>query len=190
MVKLVLFCTQNTALNLYFASSFIPTNSQTLMDLLSFPLSKLLETISLSIVALFCSIVWVVYRMFNYLNLKAAEFSSILPLSIGSFNLIKTHLENWRRQHTLVCQLVDRINSCFGIILLVAMTHSFVSFISDTYEIALAYTNNSTLELRFFIRLFQHFTLLTLVCLGSYLLQAEVPYKYLYLCSYLCMRVQ
>ncbi len=162
-------------MNLFLAFNGNPPNPQ-LLDLLSIPTSKISETISLTIMALFCVFVWVIYRMFGYLNLKAAEFPSILSSSFGSINFMSSHLENWRRHYTLVCQLVDRINTCFGVIVLVAMAFSFVTFITDTYEITLAFSNSYALETRFLIRLFQHIFLLTSVCLLSYLVKEEVMY--------------
>ncbi len=142
-------------------------------------LSKISEVVSLSILVLFCVLVWATSHMFRYLNFKFAEFANSCSSSLdllNSLDLVESELEKWRRHHSLVCQLVEQINSCFGIILLVGVIHSFVSFITDSFEITaiMALSSNKSLQTHFLIRFSQHFLLLSLVCLGSHYLQSEV----------------
>ena len=46
-----------------------------------------------------------------------------------------SQIEIWRRNHVLVCQLVDNINDCFGVVLLISVGCYFVSSISASYEL-------------------------------------------------------
>lgn len=51
-------------------------------------------------------------------------------------NLTKVKEENirkWKRSLCLADELVDRINDCFGLILLVSITHFFVEFIARSF---------------------------------------------------------
>ena len=139
-------------------------------------LSQMTETLSFSILVLFCVLVWSTSHIFRNLNLEIIYFTSPTSLSLdSSLGCVRTQLENWRRYHTLACQLVVQINKCFGIILLVAMTHSFVSFIIDSFEITImAFNYNHLPQTHFVIRFGQHFFHFLMVCLGSYLLQSEV----------------
>ena len=143
-------------------------------------ISKLSETLSLSILVLFFILVWSTIYLFRFVNLNSvglltAVTSSSSSSSSPSFVFsVSQKLENLRRFHVLICQLVDRINSCFGFILLVAMTHGFISFISDSFEITMAFSNHDTFQTRFLIRFCQHFALLFAVCYSSYRLQSEV----------------
>jgi gustatory receptor len=138
-------------------------------------LSKLSETLSLSVLVLFFVLVWSTIHLFRFVNSKTAGLITADSWSNAPISFtVSQQLENWRRLHALTCQLVDRINSCFGFILLVAMTHGFISFISDSFEITMAFSNGTNFQSRFLIRFFQHFTLLFVVCYSSYRLQAEV----------------
>jgi len=47
--------------------------------------------------------------------------------------LLASELEKWRRHHILVCQLIEHINTCFGLIILTFIAYSFVSFITCCY---------------------------------------------------------
>lgn len=135
-------------------------------------LSKVSETLSLSILVVFCLISWTISYIFHYLNFKTGELT--MKASPGSPDIVVNQLENWRRQHAFTCHLVEKTNSCFGIVLLIAITHSFVSFITDTFEITMAFKTSNSLQTHFIIRFVQHFFLLSLVCLGSSCIQSEV----------------
>lgn len=127
------------------------------------------ETLSFSILALFCTIVWSLSYMFYFLNKEMIELKmSAHPSSI------RHKMEELRNHHVLVCELVNQTNACFGVILLVALTHGFVNFISDTFEITMSLSNSTSLETRFIIRFCQHFCLLSSICFASHRLQAEV----------------
>lgn len=97
------------------------------------------------------------------------------PSLLFTFDWLSTYLENWRRLHVLVCQLVDKIKSLFGIILLISLTHGFISLISDSFEITLAYHEGfQSTQLMFLVRLFINLLRLSFICFGSHFLELEV----------------
>ena len=173
---------KNIAFNVFLLINYPPPKYGGEKHFLTIPIAKMTETLSFSIIALFCILVCAISRMFRCLNLKAASLSLsagsnkvTMSCSLSSVGFVSSKLENWRRHYSLVCQLVDQMNSCFGIIILVTMAHSFVNFTTDSFEVVLAFiSNKKTIQTRFLILLFKHFFLLSSVCLGSYLLQSEV----------------
>ena len=54
----------------------------------------------------------------------------------NKYGWIATELKNWKRQHLLVCQFVDRINECFGFIIFLVVVHGFVVFILQSFKFA------------------------------------------------------
>ena len=53
----------------------------------------------------------------------------------GNALILASGLENWRRQHLMVCQFIRWINNCFGQIILLTVGNTFVSFIVYFYNI-------------------------------------------------------
>ena len=140
--------------------------------------SKVVETIATSIVILFCVIIWSVVDLFRYLNLKVDMLSSPF-IDLPSANLISVHLESFRRQHTLMCRLVDEIQSFFGLILLFALAHSFISLITDSFEVAMAFKRSDYhLPITFIFFSGHHLIVFSLICFGCDLLQSEVQFEY------------
>jgi len=43
-------------------------------------------------------------------------------------------LRTWKLHHGLICNLIKRINSCFGIVNLLIMIHTFITFIYNVYQ--------------------------------------------------------
>lgn len=132
-----------------------------------------METIATSIVISFCVINWIVVHLLRNLNSQMDEFSTT-PSAAMSSDVMAITLENWRRQHTLVCQLIDEIKSFFGLILLIDVAHSFVSLITDSFEITVAFQKGGFLRSTFIIRLVQHLVLFSFVSFGSDLVQTAV----------------
>lgn len=132
-----------------------------------------METIATSIVILFCAIIWSVVELFRHVNSKIEKLSNPL-LVVSSVDLLAVHFDSFRRQHTLVCKLVDEVQSFFGVIVLIALAHSFVSLITDSFEIATALKSYSMLSSTFICFLGQHLIVFSLICYGCDLLQSEV----------------
>lgn len=136
-------------------------------------MSKVIESIANTVVIFFCVITWSVVCLLRYFNQKIDEFSKMSPADMSS-NMMTVYLENWRRQHTLVCQLIEEIKSFFGLILLISLAHAFVSLITDSFEITVAFQSLSFLRTTFMVRFLQHFVLFSFICFGTDLIQNEV----------------
>jgi hypothetical protein len=54
----------------------------------------------------------------------------------------KENIGKWKRSLSLVDELVDRINECFGLILLVSIAHFFVEFIARSFYIISCFLRN------------------------------------------------
>ena len=52
-------------------------------------------------------------------------------------------IQIWRHLHALACQCVDRINDCFGLVLLIDTTCIFVRVISSSFQVYLSYRQQS-----------------------------------------------
>jgi hypothetical protein len=176
IILIISILIKNCGLNVRLAINHLRTTESIDKVALITSLSKLSETLSLSILVLLSILVWSTIYLFRFVNLNSVGLLTAItsPSSSSPSFSVSQKLENWRRFHVLICQLVDRINSCFGFILLVAMTHGFISFISDSFEITMAFSNHDTFQTRFLIRFCQHFALLFAVCYSSYRLQSEV----------------
>jgi hypothetical protein len=48
-------------------------------------------------------------------------------------SLLSSELEKWRRHHIFVCQFIEHINACFGLIIITFISYSFISFITCCY---------------------------------------------------------
>ena len=90
-----------------------------------------LPSITWSIQILFLVLVSHTSLLFEDLN---SQIVTILESSGPSGNIAKK-LEMWRRKHVVVCELVDNINECFGIVLLISVGYYFVNFICGTYSL-------------------------------------------------------
>lgn len=53
-----------------------------------------------------------------------------------SGSLLASELEKWRSHHSIICQFIRWINKCFGPIIVIFIGHSFVSLITNSYQIA------------------------------------------------------
>lgn len=109
-------------------------------------LSNVTRTAVLNIFALFCVLVRCTSVVFEILNHRIEILTRAASDDVDHHqqyhlmlhnppNLFTARLEKWRRNHARACQLVDRINECFGIVLLVTVTNGFVSFITTSFEL-------------------------------------------------------
>lgn len=88
-----------------------------------------LACITWSIEILFCIIIFHASAMFDTVN---DQIQAILE---GNNLDTSSQLETWRQNHVLVCQLVDNINSCFGIMLLTSIGCYFIGFMLLPFEL-------------------------------------------------------
>lgn len=137
-------------------------------------LSKMTEYGVTNVLMLFSVIVLSVAQLFRQLNLSLLQLTGT-PSSKFSIELLSIYLEQWRRHHVLVCQLVDEMKSFFGVILLVSLAHSFVSLITDSFEISMAVrTSNWFLVFIFVSRVSINLLRFSTVCFGCWFLESEV----------------
>lgn len=137
-------------------------------------LSKTTEFFVISVLALFSVVTLSAAQLFRRLNSKILQFCAT-PHTMSTDDVLIFYLDRWRRQHTLVCQLVDEIQSFFGVVLLVALIHSFVSLITDSFEITMALKKSDhVLIFVFLVRFFLNLLRFGVVCFVSWYLESEV----------------
>ena len=100
---------------------------------------------------------------------------------IGYLNF-KAGVENlmaWKEHHALVCQLVSLVNKSFGLILVIAFSHGFVTFITNFYRfISSAFLSSDTGSLKsylpFLLILLHQAAVLSIFIVTSHRLQSYV----------------
>ena len=113
-------------------------------------LSNVTRTAVLCVFTLFCVLVHCTSAILQVLNHRIDDLAKIEPLSYlallvvhhhqssnGSVNIATfgVRIEKWRQDHAKLCGLVDRINECFGIVLLLTVINGSTSFITTSFEI-------------------------------------------------------
>ena len=94
-----------------------------------------------------------VQNVFQNVTITCALLSSVVFLSLASLlcsalsaridgHLMKTttallqgELTKWRRHHLLLCQFVQHIDSCFGLMILMIVSRSFIFFTMKIYDV-------------------------------------------------------
>lgn len=127
---------QDVCLNVYLAvEKFLALSSNgSILSQYVTSLSILLELIPMSVILLLSVLLWFVSLLFDYLNRQMLK-----PMKMAN----EDRLEQWRRQHALLCELIVRINRCFGVVLLLAIANTFVSFVTLTFEMAMAFQQDA-----------------------------------------------
>lgn len=137
-------------------------------------LTKIMEYTVVSVLTLYCVIVFCVAHMFRHLNVKMFQIAD-KSTDASAYPWIGVYLENWRRHYVLVCQLVDEINSFFGVTLLITMTHSFTNLICDTFEFFSSFHSKELSSLLVhFGQIFIHLFRFSIISFGSHFLESEV----------------
>ena len=54
---------------------------------------------------------------------------------------IETELKRWRRRYHLICNYIERINSCFGLILLIELIKGFITFFTFAFDLIVDFEN-------------------------------------------------
>ena len=126
--------------------------------------------ITWSVHILFCVVVYDASVMFDTITKQIERIFNEKSPSIAS------QLETWRQNHVLVCQLVDNINECFGIILLISIGSYFISSVTVPYEIYLyasEYLNGRGPPMGLVLR----FVLMQIRDISHFILLILTPYK-------------
>ncbi len=90
------------------------------------------KILPISALVLFGSVVWQ----------SAAFYGEIQQDVERKLKVKKENIGKWKRSLTLVEELVDRINDCFGLILLVSIAHFFVEFIARSFYLVSSILRN------------------------------------------------
>jgi hypothetical protein len=154
-----------------------------LMSPLAIILSNISRTTIISVFLLFCVMARVITLVFQGLNEQIAhidEAEQFSPFYLTS-RILNVRLEKWRRNHTLACELVEMVNKCFGLVMLVTVVNVFVSFITTTFEIVQSMQDDATIPVLFVFIFVKKSILLSIIIYEPYRLQAEV--KHLITCD-------
>ena len=92
----------------------------TVRDPLPFMAALWARIAEIGVVNVFCTMTLVAALLFEDLNNRAEEMSQDYNTAQYSANL-----EDWRRHYNLVCRFVEKINDCFGLILLIEVALVF-----------------------------------------------------------------
>ena len=87
---------------------------------------------SRSIIILFTCLGWIAFYLLRELTEAIGRIRQNIVLS-PHFN-VETELKRWRRRYDLICKYIDRINSCFGFILIIEMIKGFLTFITFAFD--------------------------------------------------------
>ncbi len=85
----------------------------------------LAKTVPISALALFCSVGWL-----------SSSFYESIQQDIDQIRRVRSeHIHMWKKKLNLAGELVNQINRCFGLILLISITHFFVDLIPHVFYI-------------------------------------------------------
>ena len=140
---------------------------------LAIALGNLSHLWAMSVLAVFCTVVAVITLVFQILNQRLETLVS--PSFSDNDKLLAYRLEIWRIHHDVVCRTVEKINWCFGLILLLTISTGFVFFITISYGLIYAiFDRNLNLQRIYSVSLCQLCWRLFFVIWISYRLQAKV----------------
>ncbi|KAI9562674.1 hypothetical protein GHT06_010128 [Daphnia sinensis] len=142
---------------------------------LAIVLSNVSRTTIVSVFLLFCVLVRVIMLVFQTLNEQIAHLDETeqFPSLYLTSRVLNMRLEKWRRNHTLACELVEMVNQCFGIVMLVTVVNVFISFITTTFEIVRSMQDDATIPVLFIVIFIKKSILLSIIIYEPYRLQAE-----------------
>lgn len=117
-------------------------------------------------------LLWVLVRVTSCLFtvLKRRMKEMLLKNSAIELNELRT----WKFHHGLIIDLIKRINRCFGLVSLVMMVHTFITFIYNVYQ---------------FIGCLKDFSISPYFYIYKFILQAVLPCYLIYSCSQLKEKV-
>lgn len=89
---------------------------------------------------------------------------------------VSEDLKAWKRNHSLVCQLVTCINRKFGIILVIAFSNGFVSFITNFYRLFSTWQTEKEVNLPYLYLFIEQSLFLSIFIIASYRFQTYVTF--------------
>nr|CAH0103455.1 unnamed protein product [Daphnia galeata] len=139
------------------------------------PLANISRTTIISVFLLFCVMARVITLVFQGLNeqiIHMDEDDQFSPFYLTS-RILNARLEKWRRNHTLACELVELVNKCFGLVMVITVVNVFLSFITTTFEIVRSMQDDATIPVLFVVIFVKKSILLSIIIYEPYRLQAE-----------------
>ncbi|KAK4025380.1 hypothetical protein OUZ56_014453 [Daphnia magna] len=138
-------------------------------------LSNVSRTIIISVFLLFSVLARVITLVFQDINEQIARLDEIEQVTsvCSTSRILNGRLETWRRNHTLACELVDMVNKCFGLVMLITLVNIFVSFVTTSFEIVRSMQDDETLPSLLIFIFVKKTILLILMFYEPYRLQAE-----------------
>ena len=146
------------------------------MSPLAIVLANISRTTIISVFLLFCVMARVITLVFQGLNeqiIHMDEDDQFSPFYLTS-RILNARLEKWRRNHTLACELVELVNKCFGLVMVITVVNVFLSFITTTFEIVRSMQDDATIPVLFVVIFVKKSILLSIIIYEPYRLQAEV----------------
>ncbi len=138
---------------------------------LAIALGNLSHLSAMSVLAVICVIVTAVTSVIGVLNQRMEVLTSPNYPS----ERLAVELEQWRLHHDLVCRVVEQMNWCFGLVLLLTISTGFVFFISISYQLIFAiFDKKYDAQVTYGISLLQLCWRLFIVIVVAYRLQAKV----------------
>ena len=123
----------------------------------------------IAITTTFTTMTFTASVLFEELLNRADDLSE--DCNSSNLDKVSGKLDEWRRHYDLVCQFVDKINFCFGPVLLIKIATGFASPIFDFFQILLTKGLVPRHYFEFFHTIFRFFTV---IIVPSYLLTQQV----------------
>ena len=73
--------------------------------------------------------------LFEELQTRIQEISTKSNENKSDWSQLAYELDQWTGHHELVCRLVDTIDDCFGLVLLITIGHVFITFSTSSSEL-------------------------------------------------------
>ena len=129
------------------------------------------KVLSTAIMVWFFILVCTVNILFDELKNR---LETMVDIGLNNENAAE-ELKAWKKHHALVCQMVTCINISFGLNLVVAFAHGFVTFITNFYRfIANAEGGPIFVKSSFLLIFIQQAIFLSIFIIASYRLQSWV----------------
>lgn len=129
-------------------------------------LSNVTYFVAMTIQTLFCVLVFTTALLFKTL------ISRLSTISKDSGRAGSLMVDEWRKHYEMICRLIEEINSCFGLILIITFGHCFVT--SAKFSTQIFNKDGRTRWGNYFFILGQLYVRLVLITVGSQYMHNQV----------------
>lgn len=149
-------------------TSFLGTSKS--MSTLKFEMLAMVKIFPLTIYFTFWILVRTAYLLFSVLK------QQIKQVTKNGKSIELSQLKEWKVHHRLTCDLIKKINSCFGIVILILISRTFGQFVYNIYQIVSnLFIKETGFGSKYFLfTFFQKTTLSALILLASCRLARKV----------------